>query len=159
MAPEYTVGLAVRLGRVTARCIEPEAADRCTVADVLPELDARVDAFYLDGFKPSHNPELFNAYIFQSIHRLAQPGASLSTYSVAGVVKQGLAAAGFIIEKRTGFGQKRALLYAQKAGHWEGQTLRKPSIQIVGAGLAGLALEQSLLRFGLEANVFSDPRH
>ena len=125
----------------------------------LPELDARVDAFYLDGFKPSHNPELFNAYIFQSIHRLAQPGASLSTYSVAGVVKQGLSAAGFIIEKRTGFGQKRALLYAQKAGQWEGQTLRKPSIQIVGAGLAGQALEQSLLRFGLEANVFSDPRH
>lgn len=125
----------------------------------LPELDARVDAFYFDGFKPSHNPEIFNAYIFRGVHRLAQPGASLSTYSVAGVVKQGLSAAGFVIEKRAGFGQKRALLYAQKAGQWKGQTLKKPSIQIVGAGLAGQALEQSLLRFGLDAIVVTNPLH
>ena len=124
----------------------------------LPELDARVDAFYLDGFKPSHNPELFNSFIFERLHRLAQPGATLSTYSVAGVVKQGLTAAGFAIEKRAGFGQKRALLYAQKQGAWAGQTLKRPSIQIVGAGLAGRALQQSLSRFGQDAMVFSDPR-
>ena len=123
----------------------------------LAKIDAKVDAFYLDGFKPSQNPELFNRFIFEGMRRLAQPGASVSTYSVAGVVKQGLKAAGFRIEKRPGWGRKRELLFAQAPGDWRGQRLRRASVQIIGAGIAGQSLVTSLNRFGIEPMVLADP--
>ncbi len=123
----------------------------------LPKLDAKVDVFYLDGFKPSQNPELFNRFIFEGMRRLAQPGASVSTYSVAGVVKQGLRAAGFKIEKRAGWGRKRELLFAQAPGDWRGQRLKRASVQIIGAGIAGQSLASSLNRFGIQPIVLADP--
>jgi len=125
----------------------------------LPRLDAKVDVFYLDGFKPSQNPELFNQFIFEGMQRLAQPGASASTYSVAGVVKQGLRAAGFRIEKRQGWGRKRELLFAQAPGDWRGQRLKRPSVQIIGAGIAGQSLAGSLNRFDIQPIILADPNH
>ena len=125
----------------------------------LPKLDAKVDVFYLDGFKPSQNPELFNQFIFEGMRRLAQPGASASTYSVAGVVKQGLRAAGFKIEKRQGWGRKRELLFAEAPGNWRGQRLRQPSVQIIGAGIAGQSLAGSLDRFNIQPVILADPSH
>ena len=125
----------------------------------LPRLDAKVDVFYLDGFKPSQNPELFNQFIFEGMRRLAQPGASASTYSVAGVVKQGLRAAGFRIEKRQGWGRKRELLFAEAPGDWRGQRLRRPSVQIIGAGIAGQSLAGSLNRFDIQPIILADPNH
>ena len=125
----------------------------------LPRLDAQVDVFYLDGFKPSQNPELFNQFIFEGMRRLAQPGASVSTYSVAGVVKQGLRAAGFRIEKRQGWGRKRELLFAEAPGDWRGQRLRRPAVQIIGAGIAGQSLTCSLNRFDIQPIILADPNH
>ena len=118
-----------------------------------------MDVFYLDGFKPSQNPELFNQFIFEGMRRLAQPGASASTYSVAGVVKQGLRAAGFRIEKRQGWGRKRELLFAEAPGDWRGQRLKRPSVQIIGAGIAGQSLAGSLNRFDIQPIILADPNH
>lgn len=125
----------------------------------LPRLDARVDAFYLDGFKPSHNPELFNPFIFSALRNHAQPGATISSYSVAGIVKQGLRACGFQVEKRPGYGQKRELLYAADPRPWQGQRLHRPTIQILGGGVAGQSLQASLHRFGIAPIVVVDPSH
>lgn len=78
--------------------------------DALPVLDANVDAFYLDGFSPAKNPELWSPDICRSLARLATPGATLATWSVAGRVRQALLAAGFAVEKRPGFAGKRQML-------------------------------------------------
>lgn len=78
--------------------------------EALPQLEARADAFYLDGFAPDKNPELWSVPLFQALARLAAPGTTLATWSVAGSVRRGLNAAGFHTEKRAGFGGKRQML-------------------------------------------------
>ena len=76
----------------------------------LPTLDWRADAFYLDGFSPAKNPELWSPALCQSLARLAQRGATLATWSVAGSVRRALTAAGFAVARCPGFAGKRQML-------------------------------------------------
>jgi tRNA 5-methylaminomethyl-2-thiouridine biosynthesis bifunctional protein len=78
--------------------------------EVLPELDATADAFYLDGFSPARNPELWSPEVCRSLGERAAPGATLATWSVAGSVRQTLSSARFVVEKRPGFASKRQML-------------------------------------------------
>ena len=78
--------------------------------DGLDRLVLRADAFFLDGFSPTKNPELWSPRVFHQLGRLAAPGASLATWSVAGTVREGLRRAGFEIAKAPGFGGKRQML-------------------------------------------------
>lgn len=78
--------------------------------DVLPVLRLRADAFYLDGFAPAKNPELWTPSIFTSLAALAGGDATFSTYTSAGDVKRALLQAGFEYRKVAGFGWKRAML-------------------------------------------------
>lgn len=78
--------------------------------DGLAQLDAQADAFLLDGFSPARNPDMWSARIFHLLARLATPGATLATWTVAGSVREGLQRAGFTVEKQPGFGAKRHLL-------------------------------------------------
>lgn len=73
----------------------------------LAQQEAAVDAIYLDGFAPSKNPEMWSAAIFQQLVRLAAPGCTLATWASAGLVRNGLKEAGFLITKNKGFGGKR----------------------------------------------------
>ncbi len=77
---------------------------------VLPALDLAADAFYLDGFSPARNPELWSPEICAALARCAAPEASLATWSVAGGVRRALAAAGFDLMRRPGFAGKREML-------------------------------------------------
>jgi tRNA U34 5-methylaminomethyl-2-thiouridine-forming methyltransferase MnmC len=77
---------------------------------VLPTLNVRADAFYLDGFAPARNPELWTPSVFESLGALANEGATFSTYTSAGDVKRALLHAGFEYKKIPGFGWKRAML-------------------------------------------------
>lgn len=77
---------------------------------VLPTLQLRADAFYLDGFAPAKNPELWTPSVFESLGALANEGATFSTYTSAGDVKRALLSAGFEYKKTAGFGWKRAML-------------------------------------------------
>jgi tRNA 5-methylaminomethyl-2-thiouridine biosynthesis bifunctional protein len=88
------------------------------VALVLPRLRLRADAIYLDGFAPRCNPEMWSAQLMRGLARLARPGTSVATYSSAGVVRQGLEAAGFALEKCPGFGHKREMLRGRFAPRW-----------------------------------------
>ena len=97
-------------GRVILRLVFGDAAQ------ALPSLDAAADALYLDGFSPARNPELWSPAICNALARLAQPGATLATWSVAGHVRQSLRAAGFVVEKRPGFAGKRQMLSGRYAG-------------------------------------------
>jgi tRNA 5-methylaminomethyl-2-thiouridine biosynthesis bifunctional protein len=83
--------------------------------EALPTLAAAVDAFYLDGFSPARNPELWSTSLCRSLARLAVPGATLATWSVAGGVRRALSAAQFAVERRNGFAHKRQML----VGHYK----------------------------------------
>jgi tRNA 5-methylaminomethyl-2-thiouridine biosynthesis bifunctional protein len=83
----------------------------------LPEIDERADAFYLDGFSPAKNPDLWSPALCRSLACIARSGATLATWSVAGDVRRALAAAGFEVERRPGFAGKRQML----AGRYPGE--------------------------------------
>jgi tRNA U34 5-methylaminomethyl-2-thiouridine-forming methyltransferase MnmC len=78
--------------------------------NVLPALHLCADAFYLDGFAPAKNPELWTPSVFTSLAALAADDATFSTYTSAGDVKRALLQAGFEYRKVPGFGWKRAML-------------------------------------------------
>ena len=82
---------------------------------LLPTLAARADAFYLDGFSPAKNPELWSPALCSALARLAVSGATLATWSVAGSVRRALAAAGFEVTRRPGFAGKRQMLIGRFA--------------------------------------------
>ena len=91
-------------GRVLLRLVLGDALA------VLPTLPAAVDAFYLDGFSPALNPEMWSPALCAALASKATPGATLATWSVAGSVRRALQAAGFSVEKRAGFAGKRQML-------------------------------------------------
>lgn len=80
------------------------------VNNALPIMEEKVDCWFLDGFKPVSNPDMWSETVFQNMVRLSNPGATFATFTAAGAVKRGLQAAGFTVEKRDGFGWKRDML-------------------------------------------------
>ena len=129
------------------------------VNDVLPDLEACVDAWFLDGFTPAKNPDMWTKDLFSNMARLSAPRATFATFTAAGFVKRGLAAAGFHVEKRKGFGAKRDML----AGFYKGQGVARNQaanergVHILGAGLAGCAAAHVLREYGF-APVLHDPQ-
>lgn len=77
---------------------------------LLPTLNFEADAWYLDGFSPAKNPELWNEFLMQEVGKHTVAGGTFSTYTAAGFVKRGLQSAGFNVEKIRGFGRKRDML-------------------------------------------------
>ncbi|MBL4803508.1 MAG: tRNA (5-methylaminomethyl-2-thiouridine)(34)-methyltransferase MnmD [Alphaproteobacteria bacterium] len=73
----------------------------------LPQISADVDAWFLDGFKPSTNPEMWTDEVFKNVARLSKPGTRFSTFTAAGAVRRGLNDVGFAVEKTKGYGRKR----------------------------------------------------
>src|SRR5262245_28144302 len=117
------------------------------VADVLPQLRLAADAFYLDGFAPERNPDMWTPTVMKALARLARPGATAATYTAARGVRDALAAAGFTPGLRPGFGRKRSLLAARfappgvrRAAPPAPPQWSKRSAIVIGAGLAGAAV-------------------
>ncbi len=69
-----------------------------------------IDAWFLDGFAPAKNPQMWSDELFQTLADLSAPGATFSTFTAAGKVKRGLKNAGFLVTKVSGFGNKRDML-------------------------------------------------
>lgn len=129
----------------------------------LPQLLARVDAFYLDGFAPACNPQMWSPRLLARLRHLAAPDATAATWSAARAVRDGLTAAGFVVERRPGFDAKRDMLGARFAPRYDlkppaGRTLGhgngESRVAIVGAGLAGAATARALALQGIAAIVF-----
>ena len=118
--------------------------------EALPQLEARADAFYLDGFAPEKNPELWSPAVAKELARLAAPGATLATWTVAGSVRGALAQAGFAVEKRPGFGHKREMLAGSFPGRTESSAGPDRRVVIVGAGIAGTSCAERLAARGWE---------
>lgn len=123
--------------------------------DMLRRLDVGADAFYLDGFSPARNPELWSPQVSRALARLAAPGATLATWSVAGAVREALAGAEFDLEKRPGFAGKRQMLVGRYRS-------RKPAAHVlpgerraivIGAGVAGATAAHRLAARGWQVEV------
>ena len=123
--------------------------------DCLPQVHAGVDAFYLDGFSPDCNADLWQPRLFDALAKLARPGALAATYTVAAAVRQGLTQAGFACEKRAGFGRKRHCLSARYVGQSHRVVSTVPQhVAVIGAGVAGAAVAHALAARGLSVTVF-----
>ncbi len=73
----------------------------------LPRWQGAADAWFLDGFAPTRNPDMWSATLMAEVARHTAPGGSFATYSAAGHVRRALQAAGFQVQRRPGFGPKR----------------------------------------------------
>ena len=73
----------------------------------LPDWQGRADAWFLDGFSPAKNPELWGADLMAEVARHTVPGGTFATYTAAGHVRRALADAGFAVERVPGYGRKR----------------------------------------------------
>jgi len=128
------------------------------VSAALSGLDAVIDAWFLDGFSPSKNPDMWSNEIMLKIARLSAQDARLATFTVAGTVRTALQDAGFTTEKKEGFGRKRHRLEAR----FSGDAIYKNfniSPTIVGAGIAGASLVKAFNRRGITPQVYHDPNH
>ncbi|RDV24617.1 bifunctional tRNA (5-methylaminomethyl-2-thiouridine)(34)-methyltransferase MnmD/FAD-dependent 5-carboxymethylaminomethyl-2-thiouridine(34) oxidoreductase MnmC [Alteromonas aestuariivivens] len=141
------------------------------VHDTLPEWhnppSGLVDAWFLDGFAPSKNPDMWTDALFGEMARLSKPNGTFSTFTAAGIVKRGMQQAGFCIEKVGGFGRKRDMLI----GHYSKNEAKDPinppysryqadaitakdSVAIIGGGLAGAAIAYALVQKHIRCELF-----
>ena len=105
--PEGRVDLALAPGvRLTVVC--------GAALDSLMREEMPFDAWYLDGFAPSRNPDMWSAELMGEVYRLTLPGGRFGTYAAAGFVRRNLAGAGFVVERRPGFAGKREMLCGEK---------------------------------------------
>ncbi len=125
------------------------------VARALARLRGGADAFFLDGFSPAKNAAMWEPRVMQALARLARADATLATYTTARAVKDGLTQAGFVHERRVGFGSKRDMLAARYRPRWQPRHAppatpawpRRHAL-VIGAGLAGTAVVERLAARG-----------
>ncbi|MFQ3786531.1 bifunctional tRNA (5-methylaminomethyl-2-thiouridine)(34)-methyltransferase MnmD/FAD-dependent 5-carboxymethylaminomethyl-2-thiouridine(34) oxidoreductase MnmC [Halomonas sp. A29] len=130
-------------------------------AERLALLEGRVDAWFLDGFAPAKNPEMWRPELFAAMAACSRPGATFATFTCAGVVKRGLAEAGFAWRKVPGFGRKREMLAGEIASPpadirrartpWFSPPTPQPPrhVAVIGAGIAGASTAAALARRGI----------
>jgi len=122
--------------------------------DLLPQLVAQADAFFLDGFSPAKNPELWSDAVIGELRRLAASGATLATWAVTGDVRRRLASADFLLEKRPGFAAKRQMLVGRLPGAVSpAPTFSDHRIAIIGAGIAGTSIAERLAARGFDVTL------
>jgi tRNA U34 5-methylaminomethyl-2-thiouridine-forming methyltransferase MnmC len=80
---------------------------------ILQSTDA-FDAWYLDGFSPARNPDMWSLEIMSALFEKTAPGGTFATFAAAGFVRRNLGAAGFKVERRPGFAGKREMLCGTK---------------------------------------------
>ena len=127
-----------------------------------------VDAWYLDGFAPDRNPDMWSKALLDATAALSRPAATVATFSAAGHVRRKLAEAGFRVERAPGHGRKRECLRgrldaagAAGTGEQPGQnwdlpaagSARPETAIVLGGGLAGCAAAAALARRGIAVSL------
>ncbi|MEZ4752814.1 MAG: bifunctional tRNA (5-methylaminomethyl-2-thiouridine)(34)-methyltransferase MnmD/FAD-dependent 5-carboxymethylaminomethyl-2-thiouridine(34) oxidoreductase MnmC [Bdellovibrionota bacterium] len=149
--PEFRTALTLCLG---------EASEQ------LVQLTAKVDAWFLDGFAPAKNPQIWTTEVYKEMARLSKPDATFGTFTSAGIVRRSLEDHGFKVTKCAGFGTKRESLQ----GVFKAETVnrsRKPwfsfnslkpkkpyKVGIIGAGIAGTSVARALAIRGINLTLF-----
>ncbi|SFM25125.1 bifunctional tRNA (5-methylaminomethyl-2-thiouridine)(34)-methyltransferase MnmD/FAD-dependent 5-carboxymethylaminomethyl-2-thiouridine(34) oxidoreductase MnmC [Marinobacter zhejiangensis] len=132
------------------------------------ELEFKADAWFLDGFAPSLNPQLWVDDVVSAVQKHSKPGTSVATFTAVGRVRRALIAAGFDMAKVPGYGRKREMLAGTFKGNPTSPTETVPvpdtllpqpdqqpakSVIIVGAGVAGTQLAHNLAQRGVRVTV------
>ena len=118
----------------------------------LAESVFQADIWFLDGFAPAKNPQIWSPLVLNHIGRLTRAGGHLASFTAAGAVRRGLSAAGFSIQKQPGFGRKRDMIIGVKAGSASGA--EKPrTVGIIGGGIAGASVAAGLRHRGIDATI------
>ena len=142
------------------------------------DYDGNIDCWFLDGFAPSRNADMWHADLFSALASASNTsGATLATFTSARIARDGLEGAGFTVTKRKGFGHKRDMITAtlpatqpNDAGlkpidtPWfvlpqsanarpNAQTTRR-NIAVIGGGMAGAACAQALKQRGCDVHLF-----
>ncbi len=143
------------------------------IHDAMPQIprpqSGLVDAWFLDGFAPSKNPDMWNPTLFSAMAKLAKTEATCATFTAAGFVRRGLVDAGFDMKKVKGFGTKREMLagllkHRVDLGNGDSwlpndPMTQKGSIAVIGGGIASAMLVQSLLRRNQRVTLYcQDPK-
>ena len=143
---------------------------------VAPQLRARVDAYFLDGFAPKRNPDLWQPGLLRDLARLAAPDATVATWASAGAVRQALSDVGFEVTRQRGYANKWHMTVGvrrpsvsnsghgadvpqmdiawSQAGAADGAGM--DAVIVIGGGLAGAGIAQALAVRG-RAVVVIDP--
>lgn len=124
----------------------------------LPRMSGKAQAWFLDGFAPARNPQLWDAELLQALAQHSHPGATFATYTSAGAVRRALQAAGFIVHKRPGHGRKREMTQGWLEGSAPTRDTHARDAIVVGAGMAGCASARALAARGWRVRVL-DPSH
>ena len=142
---------------------------RVNFSELLDNLVPHIDCWFLDGFAPSKNPDMWTDQLF---HRMAELGTSettFATFTAASGVRRGLTAAGFEVIRSKGFGHKRHMLHGQLSPHdpinqlehrncdqGRNGSFKKAvpeTIAVVGAGIAGLSTAITLQQAGYDVQL------
>ncbi|MBV5096655.1 bifunctional tRNA (5-methylaminomethyl-2-thiouridine)(34)-methyltransferase MnmD/FAD-dependent 5-carboxymethylaminomethyl-2-thiouridine(34) oxidoreductase MnmC [Tenebrionicola larvae] len=139
------------------------------INDTLSQLDdsanGKVDAWFLDGFAPAKNPDMWTSTLFEGMARLARGGCTLATFTAAGFVRRGLEAAGFDMRKRKGFGRKRDMLVGElarvsstqpRAPWYHRPAACEREAALVGGGIASALLALALLKRGWRVTLYCE---
>ena len=136
------------------------------VARLLPQMRARIDAFFLDGDVPAGDPGISSQRVFKGLARLAAPGATVATWSDAPALRDHLHSAGFEIDTGTDGQRERSLTLGHYTPHFVPRSrmpapqLRAPqSVLVVGAGLAGAWTAHALAQRGVQITVIDQHPH
>ncbi|UPW16982.1 bifunctional tRNA (5-methylaminomethyl-2-thiouridine)(34)-methyltransferase MnmD/FAD-dependent 5-carboxymethylaminomethyl-2-thiouridine(34) oxidoreductase MnmC [Agarivorans sp. TSD2052] len=124
-----------------------------------------VDSWFLDGFAPSKNPDMWSQQLFNGMAKLSAANASVATFTAAGFVRRGLISAGFAAKRAKGFGRKREMLVGQFIGPKQPAELHQrlyhrvairpgESVAIIGAGIAGASLAYALVKRGVKVTIY-----
>ncbi|ENM5749562.1 bifunctional tRNA (5-methylaminomethyl-2-thiouridine)(34)-methyltransferase MnmD/FAD-dependent 5-carboxymethylaminomethyl-2-thiouridine(34) oxidoreductase MnmC [Vibrio mimicus] len=138
------------------------------IKDCLPKVATQeqglVDAWFLDGFAPSKNPEMWNQNLFEGMAKLAKNGCTCATFTSAGIVRRGLIDAGFTMKKVKGFGTKREMIagclnekisYTNIAPEFRFEaTNGLRDVAIIGGGVASATLATTLAKRGISVTLY-----
>jgi len=132
------------------------------LSTIKPSKTGLVDAWYLDGFSPANNPEMWSEQLFSQIGRLSKNQTSVATFTVAGFVKRRLQQIGFRVEKKSHNGDREQILtgvFQQNPNTTKGYQLRpnivKPQhVSIIGGGISSACAAYALTKQGIKVTLY-----
>ncbi len=141
--------------RGTHRLILAEGRVRLTlyfgdVPDAWRDLQFKADAWFLDGFAPSVNPDMWLEEVITQVHEHSKPGTTLATVTSDSRIRQTLAETGFCMQIVPGFGRKQEMLSGFLAAEKLATSPEQLPVAILGAGIAGTLLARNLAERGLQ---------
>ena len=117
-------------------------------------LTFNADAWFLDGFAPALNPDLWLDAMAEQLALHSNPGATLATFTAVGEVRRRLQARGFTMRKVPGYGRKRDMLCGEFTASASTPPTQAPrTALVIGAGVAGITLARNLAERGLRVQL------